>query len=99
MRKKLLKENEKYIALEEMKSQTDATLVRLEFMQFRRSFLQGSIFSYMMTQNVYLYTLFDSLKKAFNFALGTADQQRCDSFHLCTLYEGKLKTYLEYDQN
>lgn len=98
MRKKLLKENEKYIALE-MKSQTDATLVRLEFMQFRWSFLQGSIFNYMMTQNVYLYTLFDSLKKTFNFVLGTADQQCCDSFHLCTLYEGKLKTYLEYDQN
>ena len=65
-----------------MKSKIDTIVVMLEFMQFRWSFLQGSTLSYIMTQNLYLYTLYekkteDILQLPWNIAKLKA--QECDT--------------------
>lgn len=74
--------------------QVDATLVRLEFKQFRWSFLQGSIFSCIMTQKVYPDTLLYILKKLLILYWGTADESCCESFYLYTFYERKTEDIL-----
>lgn len=60
----------------------DTTVVMLEFMQFRWSSLQGSTLSYIMTQKVYLCTLYekkteDILQLPWNIAKLKA--QECDT--------------------